>query len=87
MSTIKIIKQKLTFLSPEKIDIIDESSKHIGHEGAKSGGGHFLLTIVSGNFYKKSTIERHRIIYDALGKMVGRDIHALSIKAYTPEEI
>ena len=87
MSTIKIIKQRLTFLSPEKIEIIDESSKHIGHEGAKSGGGHFLLTIVSGNFYKKSTIERHRIIYDALGEMVGEDIHALSIKAYTPEEI
>jgi|TARA_B110000263_G_scaffold175865_1_gene153738 BolA protein len=87
MSIIRTIKQKLTFLSPEKIEIIDESRKHIGHEGAKDGGGHFLLTIVSGNFYKKSTIERHRIIYDALGEMVGRDIHALSIKAYTPEEI
>ena len=87
MSIIRTIKQKLTFLSPEKIEIIDESRKHLGHEGAKNGGGHFLLTIVSGNFYKKSTIERHRIIYDALGEMVGRDIHALSIKAYTPEEI
>ena len=87
MSIIRTIKQKLTFLSPEKIEIIDESRKHIGHEGAKNGGGHFLLTIVSGNFYKKSTIERHRIIYDALGEMVGRDIHALSIKAYTPKEI
>jgi BolA protein len=87
MSIIRTIKQKLTFLSPEKIEIIDESRKHIGHEGAKNGGGHFLLTIVSSNFYKKSTIERHRIIYDALGEMVGRDIHALSIKAYTPEEI
>ena len=87
MSIIRTIKQKLTFLSPEKIEIIDESRKHIGHEGAKDGGGHFLLTIISGNFYKKSTIERHRIIYDALGEMVGRDIHALSIKAYTPEEI
>ena len=87
MSIIRTIKQKLTFLSPEKIEIIDESRKHIGHEGAKNGGGHFLLTIVSGNFYKKSNIERHRIIYDALGEMVGRDIHALSIKAYTPEEI
>ena len=87
MSIIKTIKQKLTSLNPEKIEIIDESSKHIGHEGARNGGGHFLLTIVSSGFYKKSTIERHRIIYDALGKMVGRDIHALSIKAYTPEEI
>ena len=56
MSTIKIIKQKLSSLNPEKIEIIDESSNHIGHEGARNGGGHFLLTIVSGNFYKKSTM-------------------------------
>ena len=87
MSIIRTIKQKLTFLSPEKIEIIDESRKHIGHEGAKDGGGHFLLTIVSSDFYEKSTIERHRMIYDALGEMMGRNIHALSIKAYTPEEI
>ena len=50
MSTIKFIKQKLIPLHPEKIKIIDESSKHIGHEGAKNGGGHFLLTIVSCDF-------------------------------------
>jgi len=87
MNTITIIKQKLTVLRPEKIEILDESSKHIGHEGAKNGGGHFLLTIVSGNFYEKSTMERHRMIYAALGEMMERDIHALSIKAYTPEEI
>jgi len=87
MSTIRIIKQKLTVLNPEKIEIIDESSKHIGHEGAKNGGGHFFLTIVSCNFYEKSTIDRHRMIYASLGEMIGRDIHALSIKAYTPEEI
>jgi BolA protein len=87
MNTITIIKQKLAVLRPEKIEILDESSKHIGHEGAKNGGGHFLLTIVSGNFYGKSTMERHRMIYAALGEMMERDIHALSIKAYTPEEI
>lgn len=87
MNTITIIKQKLTVLRPEKIEILDESSKHIGHEGAKNGGGHFLITIVSGNFYEKSTMERHRMIYAALGEMMERDIHALSIKAYTPEEI
>ena len=87
MNTITFIKQKLTILKPEKIEIFDESSKHIGHEGAKNGGGHFLLTIISGNFYEKSTIERHRMVYAALGEMMERDIHALSIKAYTPEEI
>jgi len=87
MSTIKLIKQKLAVLNPEKIEILDESAKHEGHEGAKNGGGHFFLTIVSCDFSKKSTMDRHRMIYAALGEMMNRDIHALSIKAYTPEEI
>ena len=87
MSTIKLIKQKLAVLHPEKIEILDESAKHEGHEGAKNGGGHFFLTIVSCDLSKKSTMDRHRMIYTALGEMMKKDIHALSIKAYTPEEI
>jgi BolA protein len=87
MSTIKLIKQKLAALNPEKIEILDESAKHEGHEGAKNGGGHFLLTIVSCDFSEKSTMVRHRMIHAALGEMMNKDIHALSIKAYTPEEI
>lgn len=87
MNTIRCIKQKLVVFCPEKIEIFDESSKHIGHKGAKSGGGHFILTIVSCDFYGKSIMDRHRMIYAALEEMLGRDIHALSIKAYTPEEI
>lgn len=87
MSTIKLIKQKLAVLHPEKIEILDESAKHEGHEGAKNGGGHFFLTIVSCDFSKQSTMDRHRMIYAALGEMMKKDIHALSIKAYTPEEI
>lgn len=87
MSIIKSIKQKLSSLNPEKIEILDESAKHEGHEGAKNGGGHFVLTIVSCDFSGKSTMTRHRMIYAALGEMMDKDIHALSIKAYTPEEI
>lgn len=87
MSTIELIKQKLASLNPEKIEIIDESTKHKDHEGAKAGGGHFFLTIVSYDFSNKSTIIRHKMIYAALGEMMNKDIHALSIKAYTPEEI
>ncbi len=54
MSTIELIKQKLASLNPEKIEIIDESTKHKDHEGAKTGGGHFVLTIVSYVFSNKS---------------------------------
>ena len=87
MSTIELIKQKLSVLDPEKIEIVDESARHAGHEGAKSGGGHYLLTIVSRKFSGKSALARHRLVYDALQEMMHKNIHALSVKAYTPEEI
>ncbi|BCT68655.1 BolA family protein [Nitrosospira sp. NRS527] len=87
MSTIELIKQKLSVLEPEKIEIVDESARHAGHEGAKSGGGHYLLTIVSRKFSGQSALARHRLVYTALQEMMHKDIHALSVKAYTPEEI
>jgi BolA family transcriptional regulator, general stress-responsive regulator len=82
-----LIRQKLSVLEPEKIEIVDESARHAGHEGAKSGGGHYLLTIVSRRFSGKSALARHRMVYTALQEMMHKNIHALSVKAYTPEEI
>lgn len=87
MDTLALIKQKLAALCPEKIEVLDESSRHAGHEGAKSGGGHYCLTIVSREFSGKPAITRHRMVYAALGEMMRKDIHALSVKAYTPDEI
>ena len=58
-----------------------------GTPGAKGGGGHFQLIIVSPLFEGKSSQARHRMIHAALGDMLQREIHALSIKAYTPDEI
>lgn len=87
MNTIELIRQRLAALDPEKIEILDESIRHAGHEGAKSGGGHYLLTIVSSKFLGLSAMARHRLIYAALGEMMRKDIHALSVKAYTPQEV
>lgn len=87
VSTIELIRQKLAVLNPQQIQILDESARHAGHEGAKSGGGHYLLTIVSREFLGKSTLVRHRLVYTVLKEMMHKDIHALSVKAYTPEEI
>ncbi|OOZ40597.1 BolA family transcriptional regulator [Solemya pervernicosa gill symbiont] len=90
MSTdrITMIRERLdAALSPTQIDIIDESAKHAGHAGAKGGGGHFIVTLISGNFSGKSLIERHRMVYDALGDAMQSEIHALSINAKAPEEI
>lgn len=87
MNTVELIRQKLAALDPEKIEIRDESPRHAAHEGAKSGGGHYFLTIVSPMFSGKSAMARHRLVYAALGEMMRKDIHALSVKAYTPEEV
>ena len=86
MNTVELIRQKLAVLEPEAIEILDESARHAGHEGAKSGGGHYLLTIVSPQFIGKTAVARHRLVYDVLREMMHKNIHALSVKAYTPEE-
>lgn len=74
-------------LDPESLEVVDESHLHAGHEGAKSGGGHFRVTIVASCFTDLSTLARHRLVYDALGDAMGSDIHALGITALTPEEL
>ncbi|HUX92032.1 MAG TPA: BolA family protein [Gallionellaceae bacterium] len=87
MSRIDQMKAMLATLQPVQLEIIDDSHKHAGHEGARSGGGHYTMHIVSAQFAGKPTLARHRMIYSALGDMMKHDIHALNIKAYTPEEL
>lgn len=73
-------------LSPVHLEIADESHKHAGHAGAQTGGGHFHVTLVADIFSGQGLLQRHRMVYDALGTAMNNDIHALSIKAYTPQE-
>ena len=87
VDTLERIEEQLAVLTPDSVELIDDSEKHTGHAGAKGGGGHFQLIIVSPQFEGKTTQARHRMIHAALGKMLGQEIHALSIKAYTPDEI
>lgn len=87
MTRIEHMHSKLAALQPVNIDIIDDSHLHAGHEGARSGGGHYTLHIVAAQFAGKPTLARHRMIYSALGEMMKQEIHALNIKAYTPEEL
>ncbi len=88
MNNIDKIKQTLqqTF-QIHHLELIDESFKHAGHAEAKrSGGGHFQLLIVSSDFTNKTLVQRHRMVNDALKEQFRSVIHALSIKALTPEE-
>jgi BolA protein len=87
MSVAQRIEQHLAALQPEALEVLDESAQHAGHAGARDGGGHFRLVIVSKAFCGKPGQARHRMIYEALAPLMKKDIHALSIKAYAPEEI
>jgi len=72
--------------APQHFSIEDDSAKHAGHAGARSGGGHFRVFIVSDSFRGKSLVQRHQAVYAALGTAMQTDIHALAIRALTPEE-
>lgn len=87
MNVANTIHNKLSVLNPESIELFDESGKHVGHEGAKGGGGHYQLVIVSSAFTGQPPQKRHRMVYEALGHLMHKEIHALAIKAYAPEEI
>jgi BolA protein len=80
------MRLRLDALAPSILEIEDESHLHAGHEGAKGGGGHYRMHIVTAAFAGKSTLERHRMVYDALGPLMRREIHALSMHARAPGE-
>lgn len=81
------IRERLTVLQPSSLEIVDQSALHAGHEGAKSGGGHYLMTIVSPTFAGLATIKRHRLVYEALGALMKHDIHAVSMTTLSPDEM
>ena len=76
----------LATLEPTQLELVDESHRHAGHEGARDGRGHFALDIRSAAFAGKLPLARHRLVYQALGELMQTDIHALSIRARAPGE-
>jgi len=83
---IALIEQRLrAALSPELLEIRDDSAAHAGHAGARDGG-HFTVRIIAAAFTGKTLLQRHRLVNAALADLMHRDIHALSIKANAPDE-
>ncbi len=72
-------------LNPTELEIVDDSHLHAGHSG-HGGAGHFQVHIVSEKFNGLATLARHRLVYSALENMMQTEIHALSIKAETPNK-
>jgi BolA protein len=84
--TVELLRQRLQSLNPLSVVIEDESHRHAGHAGAREGG-HYELLIIAEAFAGKNTVARHRLIYDAVGDLMRRGIHALSIRAFAPGEV
>ncbi|MCL1633815.1 BolA family transcriptional regulator [Luteimonas sp. SX5] len=74
-------------LAPTLLEIRDDSHRHAKHAGAQDGRGHFHVEIVSEAFAGLAPLARHRAVYAALGDLMVTDIHALSMRARTPDEV
>ena len=72
--------------APQELEVLDDSAAHRGHAGARDGRGHFAVRIVASAFAGQAPLERHRMVYAALGELMQQDIHALSIIARAPDE-
>lgn len=72
--------------SPEFLRIEDESHLHAGHAGARGGGGHFRVKIVSEKFSGLTPLARQRLVFAVVGDLMKQEIHALSMECRTPLE-
>ncbi len=73
-------------MSPENIKSVIEKSLDTRHVEVEGDGTHFEAVVVSGDFEGKTPVDRHKLVYAALGDAMKEEIHALSIKTYTPEQ-
>lgn len=83
----RVRAQLTAALAPSVLELTDESALHAGHAGAKSGGGHYRLKIVSARFEGLRLVMRHRLVYDSVHDMMHTEIHALAITALAPSEM
>ena len=72
-------------LAATHVEVIDESHLHAGHAGARDGGRHFRVVIVSEKFAGLSPVRSQQLVYQSVEGWMGKEIHALSMKTFTPE--
>lgn len=80
------LRRRLEALEPTRLEVVDDSHHHAGHAGAADGRGHFSVLVVSKRFAGLRQLQRHRLVYEAVGDLMVTDIHALSIHALAPGE-
>jgi BolA protein len=72
-------------LETTHLEVVDESHLHVGHAGARDGGGHFRALIVSPRFEGLNRVRAQQLVFGVLEEWMGKQIHALSMKTFTPE--
>jgi BolA family transcriptional regulator, general stress-responsive regulator len=83
----RIVARLTAALDPILLDVVDESDRHVGHAGARGGGGtHYRVRVVSARFERQSRVERHRLVYDLLTAEFADGLHALALVAKAPGE-
>ena len=80
------LRMRLAALAPTVLEIRDDGAQHVGHPGAASGAGHFSLLVVSGVFVGLTRLQRHQRVLREVSDLLPHPVHALSIRALTPEE-
>lgn len=79
----KGIEEKIKSLSPEFVELINESHNH---SVPKNSETHFKLLLVSTEFVGMSRVQRQRKVYDLLAQELKSGVHALTMRLLTPEE-
>ncbi len=88
MGVAAAIEEKLArAFAPTRLDIVDESHRHVGHAGARPGGeSHFRVEIVSARFAGLDRVARQREVYRVLAAELAGPVHALALTTLTPAE-
>jgi acid stress-induced BolA-like protein IbaG/YrbA len=73
-------------LAPESVKRGIESGLACEHVEVAGDGEHFQALVVSGAFEGRSRVQRHQLVYQALGERMRGEIHALSMRTLTPGE-
>ena len=75
-------------LAPDRLEVIDESQHHAGHQPDITGTGetHMRVRIVSPTFAGKSRLDRHRAVNALLKPELDAGLHALAVEAAAPGE-
>ena len=73
-------------LEATHVEVVDESHLHAGHAGARDGGGHYRAVIVSEKFDGLNRVKAQQLVYGVVDDWMGGEIHALSMKTFTPEK-